>query len=69
MIIESALHNSFITRSEKELIILKQDALHQAARYPVGSLRRRHYLGVVDRIAAILAHQYRQRPPAMEMRL
>ncbi len=59
----SPLDGALITRTDVELIALKTKAIHEAARYPAGSLRRRHYLRIVDRITAILRHRVTLDPP------
>lgn len=59
----SPLHGALITRTNADLVALKTQAIHEAARYPAGSLRRRHYLGIVDRITAILRYRVTLNPP------
>lgn len=63
MIIETTLQDSLTTRSPEELVAIKQDALHQAARYPIGSLRRLYWLGLADRITALLGYKLRHDLP------
>ena len=58
----STLRNRLANLTDSELMALKQQALHEAATYPVGSLRRRYWLGLVDRIIEILGQRVRFGP-------
>jgi len=54
---QNTLTHAFKTRSINDLISQKQHYLHEAAKHPIGSLRRKFFLSAVDRIAAIIRQQ------------
>ena len=53
----STLRNRLANLTYSELVALKQQALHEAATYPVRSLRRRYWLGIADLISKTLARR------------